>query len=274
MANALNTITVKGVTYNAADYSSSNTVSAVANELDKDAFLQLLVAQMKYQDPLEPQDNSSFVAELAQFSALEQMTNVATNLESLSSIVSNMDTSVLVGQVSHMIGMNVDWDVSTGEFDDDGNELKNTLTGIIQGVNVNGEAPTITVKVGDTTYKLEIAEVNRIYSADTEEPAATTAPTTPINTGINVTSSNRSALLGQLGNLIGMDIEWDQPVVGYFDENGEQMYAQLKGVIRGVNLEGEEPALIAQVGTDTYRVDINNVANVYFGLEEAAEVEE
>ena len=77
-----------------------------------------------------------------------------------------------------------------------------------------------------------------------------------------------------MGNLIGMDIEWDQPVVGYFDENGEQMYAQLKGVIRGVNLEGEEPALIAQVGTDTYRVDINNVANVYFGLEEAAEVEE
>ena len=102
----------------------------------------------------------------------------------------------------------------------------------------------------------------------------TTTPTTPIDTGINVNSSNRSALLGQLGNLIGMDIEWDQPIVGYFDENGEQMYAQLKGVIRGVNLEGEEPALIAQVGTDTYRVDINNVANVYFGLEEAAEVEE
>ena len=38
----------------------------------KDAFLQLLVAQLKNQDPLKPQDGSAFVAQLAQFSTLEQ----------------------------------------------------------------------------------------------------------------------------------------------------------------------------------------------------------
>ena len=47
------------------------------SEMDKDAFINLLVTQMKYQDPLEPMDNSQMLAQLAQFSALEQMMNVA-----------------------------------------------------------------------------------------------------------------------------------------------------------------------------------------------------
>lgn len=47
------------------------------SEMDKDAFINLLVTQMKYQDPLEPMDNSEMLAQLAQFSALEQMMNVS-----------------------------------------------------------------------------------------------------------------------------------------------------------------------------------------------------
>lgn len=45
--------------------------------LGKDEFLNLLVAQMKYQNPLEPMSNTESIAQLAQFSALEQMTNIA-----------------------------------------------------------------------------------------------------------------------------------------------------------------------------------------------------
>ena len=46
------------------------------SDLDKEAFLQLLVTQMKYQDPLEPTDNTEYVSQLATFSELEQMTNL------------------------------------------------------------------------------------------------------------------------------------------------------------------------------------------------------
>ena len=46
-------------------------------ELGKDAFLQLLVTQMKYQDPLNPNTDTQFVAQLATFSQLEQMQNLS-----------------------------------------------------------------------------------------------------------------------------------------------------------------------------------------------------
>ncbi|MBR6771682.1 MAG: flagellar hook capping protein [Lachnospiraceae bacterium] len=49
--------------------------------MDKDAFLGLLVAQMKYQDPLQPTSNTEFVAQYAQFSSLEQMQNMSATLE-------------------------------------------------------------------------------------------------------------------------------------------------------------------------------------------------
>lgn len=49
--------------------------------LDKEAFLQLLVAQMKYQDPLEPTSNTEYISQLAQFSALEEMQNVRASMD-------------------------------------------------------------------------------------------------------------------------------------------------------------------------------------------------
>ncbi len=50
---------------------------------DKDMFLQLLVAQIKNQNPLNPADGTQFLSQLAQFSELEQMTKVRTEIEGL-----------------------------------------------------------------------------------------------------------------------------------------------------------------------------------------------
>ena len=60
-----------------------------SNGLDKDAFLQLLVAQMKYQDPMEPTDNTEYVSQLATFSQLEEMQNMTSgmNLQRASGLV-------------------------------------------------------------------------------------------------------------------------------------------------------------------------------------------
>lgn len=64
------------------------------NELGKDAFLQLLVTQLQYQDPLEPVDNTQMVSQLAQFSALEQMSNLAT----IAATISNTQAFSLTGK--------------------------------------------------------------------------------------------------------------------------------------------------------------------------------
>ena len=59
----------------AASEAKNNTTKS-NSELDKEAFLNLLVTQMKYQDPMEPTDNTEYVSQLATFSSLEQMTNL------------------------------------------------------------------------------------------------------------------------------------------------------------------------------------------------------
>ncbi|HMA93738.1 MAG TPA: flagellar hook capping FlgD N-terminal domain-containing protein, partial [Polyangiaceae bacterium] len=71
--------------------------------LDRDAFLRLLVEQLKNQDPLKPQDNSQFVAELAQFSNLEQIQGVNERLDLLA-IQSRGQSNA---QVMSMIGQTV-----------------------------------------------------------------------------------------------------------------------------------------------------------------------
>ena len=69
------------VTNNISNTKESKGASKDGSTLDKQAFLQLLVAQMKYQDPLEPTDNTEYVAQLAQFSSLEAMNNMSESMD-------------------------------------------------------------------------------------------------------------------------------------------------------------------------------------------------
>lgn len=64
-----------------ASQSSLSSKVNTANDMDKDAFLQLLVAQMKYQDPLEPTSNTEYISQYAQFTQVEQMQNMSASMD-------------------------------------------------------------------------------------------------------------------------------------------------------------------------------------------------
>jgi flagellar basal-body rod modification protein FlgD len=81
------------------------------NELGKEDFLQLLVAQLTHQDPTNPMQDTEFVAQLATYSGLEQQMNVNKNLEKL--IASQ--NMAMAAQATSLIGSVV------GYFDADGN---------------------------------------------------------------------------------------------------------------------------------------------------------
>lgn len=90
---------------------------AYANQgLDKDAFMKLLVTQLQNQDPLEPTQNQEFVAQLAQFSSLEQLEEL--NGNTIAMIALNQSNALLsqLTQSSALIGKSVSWtDPQTGQ---------------------------------------------------------------------------------------------------------------------------------------------------------------
>lgn len=97
-----------------ASQSSVKQATTSKNGMDKEAFLQLLVAQMKYQDPLEPTSNTEYISQYATFSQVEQMQNMSNSmdLQRASSLVgkevyiktttSSGDTKLVQGKVDYV----------------------------------------------------------------------------------------------------------------------------------------------------------------------------
>ena len=69
------------------------------SELGQDAFLKLLVTQLQHQDPLNPLDDTEFIAQLAQFSSLEKLTEMAATLERIEDALSSTQGTPTGGEV-------------------------------------------------------------------------------------------------------------------------------------------------------------------------------
>ena len=78
---AVGAVIKDGVIQETTSQSSVQQAASTGNGMDKDAFLQLLVAQMKYQDPLQPTSNTEYISQYATFSQVEQMQNMSATME-------------------------------------------------------------------------------------------------------------------------------------------------------------------------------------------------
>ncbi|MBI5491399.1 MAG: hypothetical protein HY893_00540 [Deltaproteobacteria bacterium] len=83
--------------------STASTSAGVNDAMGKDSFLKLLVTQLQNQDPLNPTDNTQFVAQLAQFSSLEGITNLNTSMDSVSKGMASLESYNSAGLVGRVV---------------------------------------------------------------------------------------------------------------------------------------------------------------------------
>lgn len=122
---------------------TSTTTAATTSSLGKDEFLKLLITQLQNQDPMKPMDDSQFVAQLAQFSSLEQMSNIATSTDS--NYKSQAATSAL-----SMIGKTVEWaNADTGV----------NKTGTVDSVSFIDGMPKLNIGASS----VEVSNVVKVY---------------------------------------------------------------------------------------------------------------
>jgi flagellar basal-body rod modification protein FlgD len=121
---------------------AAGAAGATDQTLNKDTFLQLLVTQMQYQDPMEPMNNEDMLAQLAQFSSLEQMNNLNKSFESLADVLRQQSLMT----ASNLLGQEISATTSSG-LKVDGPVDKVTVSGGTVYLNVGSQVVTI----GDIT---------------------------------------------------------------------------------------------------------------------------
>jgi flagellar basal-body rod modification protein FlgD len=135
MTNPLGPLTGSPTPISQVTNTAAATPRMANSEMGKDAFLKLLVAQLKYQDPTKPADGSQFMAQTAQFTQVEKLSELAEVQQSL------LSAQLMVG-ASSMVGRTVTY---TGL---DGKEA----VGVVTSAKFSGSNPTLVV--GNTDVPL------------------------------------------------------------------------------------------------------------------------
>jgi flagellar basal-body rod modification protein FlgD len=134
------------------DYSMQNITPEQPKDtlLDPQAFLKLLVAQLKYQDPSKPVDTAAFMSQTATLSQVQTMTSMSASLTALAA-------SQQIQAATSMIGKQITY------LDDTGMKL----TGVVDAASLSGGAATL--QVGDARVPL-----TRVVEVSTASPASPT----------------------------------------------------------------------------------------------------
>ena len=125
----------------------SSTQAKVTNEFDREAFLKLLIVQLRNQDPLEPMEDKEFIAQLAQFSSLEQMQIVNQNLEPFIKMMGPFIQNQIGFSMASWVGRTITALDPDPPKDDNGNEIERVLTAKVESVQFTENGPLLRVKV-------------------------------------------------------------------------------------------------------------------------------
>lgn len=123
-----------------------------SSALGKDEFLKILMTQLQHQDPLSPMDDREFISQMATFSSLEQMMNMANSIDNL--VQSQLISPVI--QYSHMIGQEVSYEIKNDETGEKEEIAKSRVVAVSQK---EGWA-ILELENGDQVYAESIIQVS------------------------------------------------------------------------------------------------------------------
>ncbi|WP_252503603.1 flagellar hook assembly protein FlgD [Sporosarcina sp. Marseille-Q4943] len=123
--------------------------------MGKDAFMKILIAQLQNQDPTNPMKDNEFIAQMAQFSSLEQTMNLASAFEKFAEA---QNQSQLI-QYNQFVGKNVRWHELTDKKDEAGKPIVNEGTGVIQSAKFVNGSVVFTMADGKELAPGNISEV-------------------------------------------------------------------------------------------------------------------
>jgi flagellar basal-body rod modification protein FlgD len=122
--------------------SPATLTTATNGQLGKDQFLKLFVAQLQHQDPMNPMEDSEFMGQMASFSTLEQVTNLAAANEKIAA-------SLTASTAVNLLGRTVTWTDSADV----------SHTGVVEKVTTAGGTPSLTVGGTDGVDPATISQV-------------------------------------------------------------------------------------------------------------------
>ncbi|MDH4262091.1 MAG: hypothetical protein OEV78_03495 [Spirochaetia bacterium] len=135
--------------------------------LGKDDFLKLFVTQLSKQDPLNPVSDKEFIAQMAQFSALEQMNNVSSNMSELKSMqASNMVGKLITGKDA-LNGNMITGEITRVIYDNSGNIFLRTKNNTVQMKDVISIENVVPVKEVVAKEIIDDKKNNAVVSRET-----------------------------------------------------------------------------------------------------------
>lgn len=131
--------------------------------LGKDDFLKILITQLQHQDPTNPVEDKEFIAQMAQFSTLEQMQNMTKAMEDL--LESQLQTQLMA--YTSFIGQEVKWHEITDKLDEKGKPMINEGQGVIVEIKFKNGMPLFIL---DDGKEITVGNISSILKKNSEKP--------------------------------------------------------------------------------------------------------
>jgi flagellar basal-body rod modification protein FlgD len=134
------------------------TTQTTTPQLGQNDFLKLLVAQLQYQNPMQPVDSSQFMAQTAQFSMVEKLTDMASQTDALVA-------GEAAQRAAGLLGRQVTWNEADGH----------PATGVVTGTRLGSDGPTLILADHSTISLSDVTRVDLAPASASPTPASPTA---------------------------------------------------------------------------------------------------